>query len=59
MFESPDTYYDAVHACKFVKAGGSSLTLVGRNVLFVVAIEDAKVVVTKCFAGEDIGDEFQ
>ena len=59
MFKSPDTYYDAVHARKFVEAGEHSLTLVGGNVWFVVAIEDVEVVVAQCSAGEDIGDEFQ
>ena len=59
MFKGPDTYYDAVLARKFVKTAELSLTLVGRNVRFVLAIEDVEVVFTKCSAGEDIGDEFQ
>ena len=53
------TYYYAVPARKFVKAGRVGLTLTTGLVSLVAAVEDFKVVVINIVGEENIGEEFQ
>jgi hypothetical protein len=57
--QSGGTYHYAIFARKFVKAGSVGLTLVGRTILFVLAVEDFVVIAINFVANDDIGDEFQ
>jgi len=53
------TYHHATLARKFVKAASIGLTLVGRTILFVAAVEDFEVIAIDVVANDDISDEFQ
>ena len=58
-YSSSNTYHYTVAACKFVKAGRVSLTLVTGTFLLATTVEDLKGVVINFVADEDIGEEFQ
>ena len=52
------TYHYTIITCQFINTGRVGLTLAARTSLLVLLIEHVKVVSTKGFTDEDIGDEF-